>query len=166
MIVHVDIDEAGERTLAILERFSEGVAEAARASDNLRRIGDAIRTGIARNFDREQAGDEYPWMDLALSTQRERERLGFPPRHPILKRTGKYRRSFTDENHPYHVFEFNLEHGGFSVRAGSSDPRVDVLEFGDDLLVPARAATYLNEDSLQSVAAVFHDLILEVLLEE
>ena len=36
------------------------------------------------------------WDDLARGTQEEREATGFPPRHPILQRTGTLKRSLTD----------------------------------------------------------------------
>lgn len=36
------------------------------------------------------------WADLSQGTQEEREATGFPPRHPILQRTGTLKRSLTD----------------------------------------------------------------------
>lgn len=50
---------------------------------------------IAKAFASEGASTGAPWAPLAPSTQAERKRLGFPPAHPILQRTGKLMRALT-----------------------------------------------------------------------
>lgn len=46
-------------------------------------------------FDTEGASTGAPWQPLAARTQAERRRLGFPPAHPILERTGTLKRALT-----------------------------------------------------------------------
>lgn len=49
--------------------------------------GDAVRK-FRENIDRESGGPDFPaWAQLAASTVKERERLGYGGAHPMLKRT-------------------------------------------------------------------------------
>jgi hypothetical protein len=50
---------------------------------------------VAQAFASEGASTGAPWPPLAPSTQAERRRLGFPPAHPILQRTGTLKRALT-----------------------------------------------------------------------
>ncbi len=73
-------------------------------------IQDAIRAGFEINFTKEQ-GNDKPWDSLAARTRNERRRLGYPQAHPILVRSGDYKRSFTDADDPDHVSEDEIAGG-------------------------------------------------------
>lgn len=52
---------------------------------------------MARAFATEGAStDAGAWKPLAKRTQKEREKQGFPPAHPILQRTGRLRAALTE----------------------------------------------------------------------
>jgi phage gpG-like protein len=59
-------------------------------------VAQAARAAFADAFRSEGATtDAGAWPQLADATVAERRRLGFPPDHPILQRTGRLRRSLT-----------------------------------------------------------------------
>lgn len=159
-MIRIELDAASQQTLEALDELGRTLASIPATRGNFQEIGNSIRAGIAANFAGERAGDEYPWMDLARSTQIERRLLGYNPQHPILVRTGEYRASFTEAGHPLHYASFTITAAGFTVEIGTEDERAEVLEFGDDLHIPARAATYLDEESLGHLSRTLHDLIL------
>lgn len=65
-----------------------------------------------------------PWPALAVATIISRLHLGFPPEHPILERTGSFRRAFVVAGAPGNVIEeTGLGGGGKRLRFGISDPR-------------------------------------------
>lgn len=141
-----------ERTRDEIVEFIRKLEELAQpGEDAIRPIQETIRAGFAFNFAAER-GDDTPWSPLAPFTQRERRRLGFPQDHPILVRTGAYRDSFTEEDHPLHFSEWSTEAGRWRITEGSRDERADLLEFGD-LRTPPRPVTILGragEDMLMT----------------
>ena len=46
-----------------------------------------VESAIARNFANEEGSGGESWPELAESTQRSREKEGYHPRHPMLRRT-------------------------------------------------------------------------------
>ena len=129
---------------------SEKIAHLLRRMDALRQpapadyapIQEAIRLGFAMNFDAEQ-GDDRPWFPLAKRTEDQREALGYPRAHPILVRSGDYRRSFTDADDPDHISEEEITAGLWRLSEGSADYRGDQLEFGNER-TPPRPVTILG----------------------
>ena len=143
-----------------IAEFVRRLEELARpAKEAIRPIQDVIRAGFDANFGGER-GDDAPWAALALFTQRERRRLGFPPEHPILQRTGAYRASFTEEDHPLHVSEWSADGGQWTIEEGSRDERADHLEFGDTR-TPARPVTILGGSGEARIATVLERLFGE-----
>jgi hypothetical protein len=61
-----------------------------------------------------------PWQALALRTILERLWLGFPPEHPILQRTGSFKRAFLSGEA---TEQLNLGGQSMRLRFGVSDPR-------------------------------------------
>lgn len=113
-------------------------------ADAVRPLQEGIRAGFEMNFASEGRQGGEPWAALAERTQRERERLGYPAEHPILVRSGSYRDSFTDEGHPNHISDWSADGGRWLIEEGSSDERVEELEYGRwDM--PARPVTILGE---------------------
>ena len=55
----------------------------------------AVQSVIAAQFASEGAHGGEIWKPLKPRTQRERQRLGFQPSHPILRRTGDLEKSLT-----------------------------------------------------------------------
>lgn len=81
---------------AIIDRVLAGIEE--RAS-NLRpawpEVVKAFQGIVAKAFATEGSSTGAPWQPLARSTQQQRKRMGFPPAHPILHRTGALERALT-----------------------------------------------------------------------
>jgi len=93
----------------------------------VREIGDSVREQFDDNFRLEGRGNRR-WAALRPRTVRERVRQGYGGSHPILQRTGKYRRSFTQRSAAYErVFS---SANGWGMEMGSNDSRVDELEGG------------------------------------
>jgi hypothetical protein len=63
-------------------------------------VTEEYRSEIYRTFASEGSYGGYPWAPLALSTQADRARKGFPPAHPILVRTSRLRDSLLESGHP------------------------------------------------------------------
>lgn len=79
-----------------------------------------------------------PWPALAIGTIIHRLHAGFPPEHPILERTGSFRRAFIVAGAPGNVIDrTSLGRKGVSVRFGISDPRFLWFQEGTRLM-PAR----------------------------
>lgn len=124
--------EALELVTTIL-RLSDG--------PDLGRVTQPVRDGWALNFAREGTSLDTRWADLADRTMREREFLGFPAAHPILQRTGSYKRSWVNRTDP-NYFERAHRRGSFSggnftgggnqvfISLGSIDYRVPTLSGG------------------------------------
>jgi phage gpG-like protein len=55
----------------------------------------AFQGAVARAFASEGASTGAPWAQLKRSTQRDRQRQGYPPAHPILQRSGRLMRALT-----------------------------------------------------------------------
>lgn len=123
-------------------------------------VQDAIRAGFAQVFASEGAAGEAPWAQLAEATQRERQRLGFPPAHPILVRTGDYRASFTDAGHADHISEWSAGGGVWRIAEGSSDYRTKYHEPGGDI-IPRRSVTALGPGIEAQIGAALDQLFVE-----
>lgn len=106
----------------------------------VRAVQEVIREGFAEVFASEGAAGVAPWAQLAEATQRERQRLGFPPAHPILVRTGDYRASFTEERHGDHISEWSAGGGVWRIAEGSRHELAQYHEQGTSRM-PARRAT-------------------------
>lgn len=83
----------------VVDRMLQGIE--ARASSPFSNSGvvsavvAAFRTITARAFASEGGSTGAKWANLAPSTQAARRRQGYPPAHPILKRTGALERALT-----------------------------------------------------------------------
>lgn len=135
----------------------------------LEKIADAGRMGIALNFATESAGGEK-WPPLAPWTVAERQSLGFAGEHPILARTGSLKLSLTDPNHPLNLTDIST-HGGYSyierihIELGSLDDRFPILHAGgftdEGYYVPPRPMTVLGDEAISRL----HDTIIYVIEE-
>jgi hypothetical protein len=123
----------------------------------LRPIQEGIRAGFDAIFATEGAAGEAPWAQLAEMTRREREKQGFPAAHPILERTGIYRRSFVDEHHVNHVSQWDVAGGIWTIEEGSSDERADDLEYGTPIM-PERPVTILGAGGEARLSYIIDDL--------
>ena len=78
--------------------------------------------------------DEGPpqWHELAIYTQEDRERQGYGPKEPILRRTGELMRSIIDQSHDLNVVRIRTyKHRTVGV-LGTDDPRASWLQWGTD----------------------------------
>ena len=146
---------ASER--AITEFLRQSAALSNPTAADVRPSQEGIRAGFDAIFATEGAAGEAPWAQLTAYTQHERERLGFPGAHPILERTGIYRRSFADEHHVNHVSEWRVGGGVWTVEEGSSDERADELEFGRPNM-PARPVTILGAQGEARLSYILDEL--------
>lgn len=160
--VRIQATPAALATIERLENLAETLLAALRDGEPAERIELAIRAGFADNFDREAAGDDYQWQQLAASTQAERRLLGYPPDHPILERSGDYRQSFTNPDHPAAFVETILTRYGLIIEAGSEEERAEWLEFGTPN-IPAREVTVLGREAKDRLDRTIHELTLEIL---
>ena len=119
-------------------------------------IQDAIRLGFAMNFDAEQ-GNDQPWAPLAKRTEDQRQALGYPRAHPILVRSGDYKRSFTDADDPDHISEEEAGAGLWRLSEGSADYRAGTLEFGNER-TPPRPVTILGRSGENRLETVLGEL--------
>lgn len=140
-MIELRASEQSQREIGEFLRLLDELANPPESA--IRPIQEGIRAGFAAIFASEGAAGEAPWAQLAEMTRRQRERLGYPPAHPILHRSGVYRRSFTDEHHVNHVSEWSAGGGVWRIAEGSTDERADRLEFGDPR-TPARPVTILG----------------------
>jgi hypothetical protein len=127
-------------------------------------VADVIRDGFAANFEAERAGNGAPWATLAARTQAERRRLGFPPEHPILVRTGDYRRSFVDRNNPDHIEESTTAGDRWTLAVGSQDYRVAWHERGTGIM-PARSALEMDQAHQERIAQALETMVGAILAE-
>lgn len=98
-------------------------------SREARKVADAGRWGIDRNFQLERSPSGSPWPGLHPRTVAERRRgidaRGVPFKtggeHPILQRTGDLRRSFTDPSHPRHIAKVDVTADSTAIALGAED---------------------------------------------
>lgn len=147
---------ASDRTRREVAEFLRRVDELGSPSaEAIRPIQETIRAAFDMAFTAE--GSAVRWAPLAPFTQRERRRLGYPPQHPILQRSGDYRRSFTEEGHPAHVSEWEAPAGIWQITEGSADDRAEELEEGR-WNMPARPVTDLGEQGENLIAVTLEHL--------
>jgi len=126
LLVPKDVRRAGEEAVELARSVAK------MSGDDIGRIGGPVRRGFEYNFQSESSA-EGPWGELAKRTQEEREDLGFPPKHPILQRTGKYKASWVERGHPLNmedVYRFDDFETALYVVLSSEDPRVVPLSAG------------------------------------
>jgi len=112
--------------------FSKSFDKLARAP---RKIGDQaaphfarlIGSRIEQIFEREGPG----WAPLARSTVAERQRLGFPGRRPILRRSGSLLAALTEPTNAGHVLDIvRVGQGTTMLYYGTRDVRFQPLQRG------------------------------------
>jgi len=124
---------------------------------------DIVADVIAEVFEAE--GGQNEWTALADYTEKERARLGYNPRHPILVREGTYMRSFIDLNSPFYVSEHvSSAKGSFVHRIGTSNPLFPYHEQAER--IPKRAATPIGDPFIYEVIVECLNGYLNMLLEE
>lgn len=80
----------------VVDRVLQGIAGAASdLTPAWPAVVRAFQEITAKAFASEGGSTGAPWRPLAESTQRDRQRKGFPPAHPILQRTGALMRALT-----------------------------------------------------------------------
>lgn len=154
--------ENSRRDFADFAQQIEGLAKL--PDDALRPVQEAIRASFAANFAAESAG-ATPWAPLAPRTVADRERLGYPGEHPILVRSGQYRRSFIDPADDEHYSRVTTEGGRTVIAEGTTDIRAGTLEFGSDR-VPARPALIPGDAARQRIGAALDRLFATWLEKE
>jgi len=126
-----------EKAFEPLNAFFDAVA-----NDLPVRVEEIVSDVIYSIFESE--GYNSSWDDLALSTQRERSRLGYDPEHPILVREGTYRESFIDFDSPYYAVEHEASSPHSYVhRIGTSNPLFPFHELASR--ISPRPATPLGD---------------------
>lgn len=122
-------------------------------ASELATVETAVRDAFGDVFERE--GDRAGrWANLAVSTQEDRRRHGFPPAHPILRRTGSLRRSFENAHDQHAVSRLRVSGLGTQWRlyVGSSHPVAKYHEYGTRRM-PRRKITDIHDDGRRRVRA-------------
>lgn len=89
----INVSVEGE---VIVDRLLQGIEDRARDLTPVwPYVVRVFREIVAKAFASEGASTGAPWAPLAESTQADRRRHGFPPAHPILRRTGALMRALT-----------------------------------------------------------------------
>jgi phage gpG-like protein len=96
-----------------LVRFGENAAD---LTEQMRDVATILRRASEAQFDTEGAHTGEKWPELAISTQRDRARHGFPPKHPILQRTHRLMDSLTRAVDPDHIEEPSADSLRFGTR--------------------------------------------------
>lgn len=94
------------------------------------KVATAITRGFAENFSTEGAASGEPWDALAAPTVATRRILGWAGEHPMLVRTGAYRRSWVESGAPDHVEVFEKTGTGWLMDVGSESERARILNEG------------------------------------
>ena len=99
---------------------------------------------VVRAFASEGATTGAPWPQLKPATRADRRRLGFPPAHPILQRTGRLLRALTIGEGAY------VATTATSMRYVVSDQEVPYFKFHQSRRprgkLPRRAPVLLTAD--------------------
>jgi len=113
-------------------------------------IENAIRQGFGQNFGRQGVGGGGPWPSLARRTRQERAQQGYGASFPILIRSGRYFRSWTQMPG---WNELVTSGNGWVFYVGSSHPNAVAHELGVRARkLPARPVRYLGNGDQQNVA--------------
>lgn len=94
------------------------------------KVATAVTRGFADNFSTEGAASGTPWEQLAPRTVGVRRQLGWAGEHPMLVRTGDYRRSWVEAGAKDHVEVFERTGTGWLIDVGSESERARILNEG------------------------------------
>ena len=115
-----------------------------------REVSDVLRDEMTSVFDAEGPG----WAPLAIATQADRVKHGFPAAHPILNRTGALRASLESQGGD-HIEEINP----LSMVWGTRVPYADAHQEGTARM-PARPILQ-GAQLIPKISKVFEDRIPE-----
>lgn len=154
--MRIEVIALGERVFARdLLRFGENAVD---LTDQMREVAVLLRQASERQFQTEGAYTGEKWPELALSTQRDRLRHGYPAKHPILVRTHRLIDSLTRSADPDHVEEPSADSLRFGTRVPyavyhqSSRPRHKI---------PFRPPVGLTEADKRAIVRVLQAGIME-----
>lgn len=127
MPLRIEIEALGELVVKRdLAAFGHNLVD---LTDAMHDVATILREATEEQFATEGHHASGGWPDLADSTNRDRERHGFPPEHPIMVRTERLLSSLTrkaDPEHVEHASEDSLRFGTlvpYAVYHQSSRPR-------------------------------------------
>lgn len=155
--------DANQLVWTELDNFIKQVEKPSKQS--ISRVANIVRGGFAENFADERAGDEGGWEPLAPRTVAERIDRGYGGEHPILKRSGDYKDSFTNPSDPDHVEILEYSASGWDLFVGSQDDRVDILEVGgwhNGSYVPARPVLYLGAEQEYRIGTILDEFFMNL----
>lgn len=113
-------------------------------------VGDVVRSLFGEHFDNEGSRSAFSWEGLKDRTRAERRREGYGAEHPILERSGYYKRSFTTFGAPDNFEQLITRDSGWTLELGSSDFRVTELEGGRSDMT-ARPVTLLDSSEEEDI---------------
>lgn len=116
MTLRIEIVALGETVVQRdLAAFGRNMVD---LTDAMHDVGTILREAAEKQFVTEGGHASGGWPPLADSTNRDRVRQGFPPVHPIMRRTERLLRSLTVRGDSEHVEEAS----GDSLRFGTLVP--------------------------------------------
>lgn len=78
-----------------------------------------LRKNVERHF-RGEGTHKGAWRALSKATQIDRARQGYPPKHPMLVRSGELKRSLISRGHPRHILDATRRFIEFGSKTGFS----------------------------------------------
>ena len=143
----------------VFEKVMEKIAKP--TPNSLNGIERAVRQGFLANFSRQNAGGGGAWAALARRTQRERRQQGYPATFPILVRSGRLMRSWTELGG---FKQMAYRPDGWDMIVGSSDYRAAAHELGvRGRNLPARPVGALAESEMRGIALAVEKWIDQVI---
>ena len=121
------------RSAACWSGSTHGTGQRPRTTPRFRRRSAALLRCVRHRIGRGSA-----WLPLTRRTNDEREALGYPREHPILVRSGDYRRSFTDPDHADHISEAGSSAADGRLRKAAPTPAAQSWNLARDAYRRAR----------------------------
>ena len=162
-MIRFTASDANQLVWSELDAFVKQIEKPNRQS--VKAIADIVRWSFAENFADERAGDEGDWEPLAPRTVAERINQGYSGEHPILKRSGDYKDSFTNPTDAEHVEILEYTSSGWDLFVGSQDDRINLLEVGgwhNGSYVPARPVLYLGSEQEYRIGTALDEFFMNL----
>ena len=154
--MRIEVVAIGERVFSRdLLRFGENAGD---LTDAMRDVAVIMRRASEQQFATEGGHTGEKWPELAVSTQRDRIRHGFPPKHPILVRTHRAIDSLTRAADPEHIEEPSAD----SLRFGSTVPYLVYHQSSRPRhKIPFRPPVGLTETDKREIVSTLQRSIME-----
>lgn len=123
-------------------------------------VADRMRKSFRTNFERE---GRPRWAPLSEKTIKERERMGFPGAHPILKRTGDLFSEVVEKSHSSHIELVRDRINYIELEMGGSSGKYRGHQFGKAKQpLPQRIMVAIQDEDIKWIEESLHRRIYEL----